>query len=225
MAQAQSKPNWFAIGISIAVVVALVALGGVVVWMNNQANDAGPAPQGAVIDSETGAISFGEGDKVVDTYIDLMCPACNAFEQTFADQLTELAADDKITLNVHPISILDRFSQGTNYSSRAAAAVYCVAESDADKTLEYIATLYENQPVENTPGLTDEQLIAYAEEVGAAGAESCITDGTYLKYPAAQANAHDIQGTPTIELDGEVVEGQTLQEMFTKVDEYLKAIA
>jgi protein-disulfide isomerase len=224
MAQAQSKRNWFAIGISAAVVVVLVALGAVVVWMNNQANDAGPAPKGDLINSQTGAITFGSGDKVVDTYIDLMCPACNAFEQTFSERLNKLAADDKITLNVHPIAILDRFSQGTNYSSRAAAAVYCVAESNPDKTLDYIATLYANQPEENSAGLTDQQLADYAKQTGATDAADCMTAGTYLKYPAAQAQAHKIQGTPTIELDGKVVEGQSLQEMFTKVDAYIKPL-
>lgn len=224
MAAAARKNNWFAIGISIAVVVVLVALGAIVVYLNNQANDAGPAPKGDIINSETGAISFGDGDKTVDTYVDLMCPACNAFEQTFAEQLSDLAADDKITLNVHPIAILDRFSQGTNYSSRAAAAVYCVAETAPDKTLDYLSTLYENQPAENSTGLTDEQLSDYADQVGADGAAGCIVDGKYAKYGAAQAKAHEIQGTPTIKLDGELVEGANLQEMFAKVDAYLKAI-
>lgn len=224
MAQAQSKPNWFVIGISAGVVVVLIALGAVVVWMNNRATDAGPAPKGAIINSETGAITFGKGDKVIDTYVDLMCPACNAFEQTFAEQLNTLADQDKITLNVHPVSILDRFSAGTNYSSRAAAAVYCVAQDAPDKAREYLATLYANQPDENTPGLTDAQLQDYAKQVGAEKAVGCMTEGTFLKFPAAQAKAHNIQGSPTIELDGKVVEGQTLQEMFGKVDAWIKGI-
>ncbi|BDZ40631.1 DsbA family protein [Microbacterium suwonense] len=224
MAQAQSKPNWFVIGISAAVVVVLIALGAIVVWMNSRATDAGPAPSGDLINSETGAIVFGDGDNVVDTYIDLMCPACNAFEQTFAERLNALAADDTITLNIHPIAILDHYSAGSNYSSRAAAAVYCVAEKNSDKTLDYISTLYENQPDENTTGLSDEQLADYAEQVGATEAAACMSEGTYLKYPAAQAKAHKIQGTPTIELDGDAVEGQSLQEMFAKVDAYLKPL-
>ncbi|MGB3730687.1 DsbA family protein, partial [Microbacterium sp.] len=224
MAQAQSKPNWFVIGISAAVVVVLIALGVVVVWMNNRATDGGPAPKGAIINSDTGAITFGKGDKVIDTYIDLMCPACNAFEQTFSEQLKTLAGEDKITLNVHPIAILDRYSAGSNYSSRAAAAVYCVAEKSPDKTLDYIASLYQNQPEENSTGLSDAQLQDYAKQAGAADAASCMEKGTYLKYGVAQAKAHSIQGTPTIELDGKLVEGQSLQEIFAKVDTWVKAI-
>jgi len=217
-AQAAKKTNWFAIGISIAVVVVLVALGGVVVWMNNRANDAGPAPVGAVIDSETGAISFGEGEDTIATYIDLMCPACNSFEQSYGEQLREAAANDDITLEIHPIAILDHLSQGTDYSSRAAAAMYCVAEADGDAALDYMQTLFENQPAELTSGLTDEQLIAYAEEVGAGDAAACITEGTYKKYPAAQAKAHDIKGTPTVDVNGERLDLQNQADFQSFVD-------
>ena len=49
---------------------------------------------------------------------------------------------------------------------------------------------------------TDEQLAAMAEEVGAGDAASCIADGTYKKFGAAQAKANDIKGTPTVEVNG-----------------------
>ncbi|MEV7619906.1 thioredoxin domain-containing protein [Microbacterium sp. NPDC089321] len=217
MAHAQSKPNWFAIGISIAVVVVLVALGAVVVWLNNQATDAGPAPKGDIVNSETGAITFGEGEDVVSTYIDFMCPACNAFEQAYGQQLQEAAASDDITLEIHPIAILDHLSQGTNYSSRAAAAMYCVAESDSDKALEFLNTLFANQPAEGSTGLTDDQLKQIAEQVGADKAASCIDDGTYLKYGAAQAKAHEIKGTPTVEINGKRLDIKDINTELPKV--------
>ncbi|MEJ1090145.1 DsbA family protein [Microbacterium istanbulense] len=201
-AAAQGKTNWFAIGISIAVVVVLVVLGVVVVWLNNQATDAGPAPQGDLINSETGALTFGDGEDTVAVYIDFMCPICNSFEQQYGAQLQQAAADDKITLEYHPIAILDHYSQGAEYSSRSAAAMFCVAESNPDLALDYMESLFTNQPAENTTGLTDEQLAAMAEEVGAGDAARCIADGTYKKFGAAQAKANDIQGTPTVEVNG-----------------------
>lgn len=217
MAHAQSKPNWFAIGISIAVVVVLVALGAVVVWLNNQATDAGPAPKGEIVNSETGAITFGEGEDVVSTYIDFMCPACNAFEQAYGQQLQDAAASDDITLEIHPIAILDHLSQGTNYSSRAAAAMYCVAENNSDKALEFLNTLFANQPAEGSTGLTDDQLKQIAEQVGADKVASCIDDGTYLKYGAAQAKAHEIQGTPTVEVNGKRLDIKDINTELPKV--------
>jgi len=215
MAHAQSKPNWFAIGISIAVVVVLVALGAVVVWLNNRATDAGPAPSSKILDSETGAISYGEGKDTVAVYIDFMCPICNDFEQTYGAQLQKAAKDGKITLEYHPISILDRYSQGTDYSSRAAGAVFCVAESTPDSALDYMNALFENQPQENTPGLTDDQLADHAKQVGADEAASCIADATYKKWGAAQAVKHEIQGTPTVDINGERLDFQKgeLQKM------------
>jgi len=215
MAAAARKNNWFAIGISIAVVVVLVALGTVVVLLNNQANDAGPAPKGEIINSETGALSFGEGPDKVAVYVDFMCPICNDFEQQYGEALKSAAEEGKITLEYHPISILDRFSQGTEYSSRSAGAVFCVAEEAPDKTLEYMETLFANQPSENSQGLSDEQLAEYAGQVGAEGAASCITDGTYAKMGVAQAKKHEIAGTPTVEVNDKRLDLQKgeLQEM------------
>ncbi|MDT0158399.1 thioredoxin domain-containing protein [Microbacterium sp. ARD32] len=203
MAQAQSKPNWFVIGISAAVVVVLVALGLVVVWMNNRATDAGPAPSSSKsFDAETGAIAFGDGDDVVDVFVDFQCPVCKSFEEQFGAQLMKAADDDKITLNYHPIAILDRYSQGTEYSSRSASAAVCVAESDPDEYLDFAQLLFDNQPEENTTGLETSKLAELAEQAGADEAASCITDETYKKFGVAQAKKHEIAATPTVDLNG-----------------------
>ncbi|UGS26430.1 DsbA family protein [Microbacterium resistens] len=204
MAAAKSSTNWFAIGISIAVVVVLVALGGVVVWLNNQATDAGPAPKSSdTFNAETGAVSFGDGKDTVDVFVDFQCPACNAFEGQYGETLETAAADGKITLNYHPIAILDRYSMGTEYSSRSAAAAVCVLESNEDKYLDFAKILFENQPAENTTGLTNEQLAEFATQAGADKAATCITDEKYKKYGSAQAKKHNIGSTPTVDINGE----------------------
>jgi len=203
MAQAQSKPNWFVIGISAAVVVVLIALGAVVVWMNNRATDAGPAPSSSKsFNADTGAISFGDGKDTVDIFVDFQCPVCNSFEQQFGPQLEKAAESGKITLNYHPIAILDRFSQGTEYSSRSAAAAVCVASEQPDKYLAYAKLLFANQPKENTPGLETSKLADLAKEAGADKVASCITKETYKKFGVAQASKHEIQGTPTVDING-----------------------
>jgi protein-disulfide isomerase len=203
MAAAKSNINWFAIGVSIAVVVVLVAIGGLVVFLNNQATSPGAAPKANdTFNSETGAISFGDGEDTVAVFVDFQCPICASFEQQYGEQLEAAAADGRITLEYHPIAILDRYSQGTEYSSRSAGAAFCVAESNPDLYLDYSKTLFENQPAENSSGLTTDQLADFASQVGAEDAVSCITDETYRKFGAAQAKAHDIGGTPTIEVNG-----------------------
>lgn len=217
MAAANGKTNWFAIGISAAVVVALVALGGVVVALNNQATAPAPTPESSIVNAETGAITFGKGETEIDTFLDFMCPACNSFEQQYGSTLQDAAANDEITLNIHPIAILDHLSQGTNYSSRAAGAMYCVAEKAPDAALDFMNLMFANQPQEASSGLDDAAIAAIAKEVGAEAAASCIADGTYKKLPAQQASAHEIRGTPTIEIDGERLENKDIAARFAEI--------
>lgn len=204
MAAAKSNTNWFVIGVSAAVVVVLAVLAFVVVSLNNQATDPGATPTANdTFNSETGAISFGEGDDTVAVFVDFQCPVCKSFEDQFGPALEAAAADGRITLEYHPIAILDRFSQGTDFSSRSAGAAVCVAESNPDLYLDYAKTLFENQPAENSSGLTNDQLADFATQVGADDAVSCITDETYRKFGVAQAKKHEISGTPTVDLNGE----------------------
>lgn len=214
MAAAKSNTNWFAIGVSAAVVVILVVLGGLVVFLNNQATSPGATPtSNGAFDAEAGSISLGEGEDTVSVFVDFQCPACKAFEDQFGEALAAKAADNSITLEYHPIAILDRFSQGTEYSSRSAGAAVCVAESDPDLYLDYANTLFANQPAENTSGLTTEQLAAFATEVGADDAVECINDETYRKFGAAQAKANEIGGTPTVEINGTRLDLQNQADM------------
>ncbi|WP_223622178.1 thioredoxin domain-containing protein [Microbacterium sp. EST19A] len=203
MAAAKSNTNWFAIGVSIAVVVVLVVLGGLVVFLNNQATSPGAAPtSNGTFDADAGSISVGEGEDTVAVFVDFQCPVCKSFEDQYGPALEAAAEDGRITLQYHPIAILDRYSQGTDYSSRSAGAAVCVAESNPDLYLDYAKVLFENQPAENSAGLTTEELAGFASQVGADDAVSCINDETYRKFGVAQAKANEIGGTPTIEING-----------------------
>ncbi|MFS0854085.1 DsbA family protein [Microbacterium sp. 179-I 3D4 NHS] len=217
MAAAKSNTNWFAIGVSIAVVVVLVVLGGLVVFLNNQATAPGVAPTSDIVNEETGAVSFGSGEDEIDVYVDFMCPVCGQFEQAYGEQLQTAAANDEITLNLHPVSILDRYSQNTKYSTRAGGAAYCVAENAPDSFLDFFNYMFANQPQENTAGYTDEELASFAEQAGAGAAADCIADGTYMDFVGDQTSAHEIQGTPTVEINGERIENADIQTRFAEI--------
>lgn len=217
MAAAKSNTNWFVIGVSAAVVVVLAVLATVVVLLNNQANDPGTAPQSAIINEETGAISFGTGDDEIDTYVDFMCPICGDFEDAYGEQLQTAAADDQITLNIHPVSILNRYSTTGEYSSLSAGSMYCVAAEAPDASLDYFNLLFANQPEENSAGLTVEQLSAFAEQAGAGAATDCIADGTYMKFADSQTKTHEISGTPTVEVNGTRIENSEIATEFAKI--------
>lgn len=216
MAAVKSKTNWFAIWISVAAVVVIVAVGALVVVFNNAASGPGTQPQASTIDTETGAIAVGDGDGTLDTYVDFMCPVCGNFESTYGPSIEQMVDDGSITLNIHPISILDRLSLGTDYSTRAANAMYVVADAHPDLALPFLQALFASQPAENTEGLTNAELISIAEGVGATDVADGINDGTYTQFVKYATGKTPIQpgqtgvATPTIAINGEVISNSTL---------------
>ncbi|WP_052460299.1 DsbA family protein [Microbacterium gorillae] len=209
MATAARKTNWFAIWTTIIVAVIVVGVGAAVVIANNISNSPGQAPSAASVDAKTGAVRVGEADAkdTVATYIDFMCPICNQFEGVYGAQLKELAQKGDIALDLHPVAILDSQSMGTNYSTRAANAFYCVADTAESAVLPFMSTLFTNQPSEGTAGLTDEQLIQYAKDAGADIA-TCQTGKKYEKFVTAMTKQMPAdpttgrRGTPTIVING-----------------------
>ena len=174
-----------------------------------------------------GFISAGSGSKKVDIWFDAMCPVCGAFEKTNGETLAKAVADDSITLRLHPLTFLDRASNGTGYSTRAAAALVCVAVHDPERALDYYQALFTNQPEENSSGLTDTELAKLATDLGIADIGDCIDrSGPYQAW--AQANtAHsqtgpievdgtkvldNIQGTPTVSVNGKQYTGSISDE-------------
>lgn len=195
--------------------------------------------------SKQGAGVAAEGGVRVDVYLDFMCPGCSQFEQAQGDQIAELldpeTGRDDVTVVYHPVSILDRLSRGTSYSSRAANAVSVVADQDPDHFLAFVAALMASgtQPHENSSGLDDERIAQVARGVGV---PASVTDrftatadfeGTTLRTfvpwtavvtstlpdnPAAGAAT-----TPTILVDGERWDGWTAEPLSAKVDAVLAA--
>lgn len=216
MAAAAGKTNWFAIWVSTAVVVVVALVVALVVWMNNAATDPGTPPTGSGIDQETGAVVVGEGEQTLDLYLDFMCPICGDFERQYGGEILDLVNDDTLTLNIHPISILDRYSQGTEFSSRSANAMYCVAEADPDAAVPFMQAMFEEQPAEQTEGLTDEQILEIASGVGVTGIEDCVADRTFGQYVAAMTEETPVQpgsqgiGTPTLAVNGETIANSSI---------------
>jgi protein-disulfide isomerase len=174
-----------------------------------------PLPSGTVgaAHFDDGFLSVGTGEKVVDIYFDPMCPICGTFEEANGQQLAGLVDDGAITLQLHTMTFLNRASQGTDYSTRASAALTCVAAADASSVLPYFAALYADQPAENSSGLTDKQLIALANDSGAPDVTECVTDGRYhswvqqtnddaLAGPIEGADIEAVTGTPTVLVNG-----------------------
>ncbi|MEU5156404.1 thioredoxin domain-containing protein [Glycomyces sp. NPDC021274] len=202
-----------AIGAAVVLIGGLLAWG---IWMNSKPEYEVNEPAAQVTD--TYGVQIGDGPVQVDLYIDYMCPACNQFESAYAEQIQSWVDDGSVTVNYHPLAILDRLSAGTEYSSRSAAAAVCAADVGEQQFLDYTLALYANQPAENTSGLTDAELIAIGrDDVGLdADWQSCVEDEQYRGWVqegnASATGDQGVTGTPTAKVNGEVVENSAFAD-------------
>lgn len=160
-----------------------------------------------------------EGAVEVAVYLDYMCPICRTFEEMNGETLDALREEGTITLVLHPISILDRFSQGTAYSTRSAAAAAWVADQAPEQLKDFNDAMFADQPEEQSEGLTDAEIQAVAEDAGVpAEVAAGIGDGTAAStfspwataattFATADAAGPGVQGTPTVTIDGQFFDG------------------
>lgn len=210
MAVAHRSTNWFAVWISITVVIVLIALGGLIVFLNSQATSPGAVPESDFVDSETGAITVGEGADEVAIWFDFYCPHCQDFEAVYGPSIESLLEDGEISLRLQPVALsgLNAASR-TEFSERSGSALYCVAETAPEATMPFFQQLFAEKPAGE--GLSDDQLSSLAADVGATDAAECIEDGTFREFVVDQAGKLPENpegggaGTPTLIVNGEYV--------------------
>ena len=161
-----------------------------------------------------------ENAATVTVYVDFQCPACRAFEETNASTLNKLVEEGSIVLAYKPIAILDRFSNGNEYSTRAANLAACVVDSQPDKAGALFEALFAQQPEEGTNGRTDEELLKVASDAGVDTSkaltsdpeqtvESCVTDQSFKKYIAnttQESLDSGVEATPWVLINGKKTE-------------------
>lgn len=139
-------------------------------------------------------------------YEDFMCPYCAAFTQVNHEDLSDLRAEGTIAMYYHPIAFLDRYSDGTRYSTRAVAAAATVAEYDPASFEEFWVVLFANAPAENTKGLTNTEIRELAASAGVSQeAVDKFAEGEFTQWALAatqQASIDGVGGTPSILFDG-----------------------
>ncbi len=146
-----------------------------------------------------------EPKAVVSIYQDFLCPHCGAFEQKFGPTINQLIDSGAIAADYYYIvAILDSPSNA-NYSSRAGAAAYCVADESKDAFRRFNAALYAQQPGETGTSFPDDaRLIEVARQAGAGGTvPECINKGKYVSMVEGLASATGIQSTPTVKINGQ----------------------
>lgn len=202
------------VGVGALVVAAVITITLVVLARRDSGGDSAgdaTAPPGVTAD---GAIRFGSADApvVLQAVEDFQCPICQQFESTNGDLLAQYRDGDQVAVEYRPIAFLDRMSS-TEYSSRALNASACVlAAAGKDAWLTFHQDLYDNQPPEQSAGLSDSDLIDMAGNAGADGTDvkACIEDRRYDGWVKATTKAtlgDNVSGTPTLFLNGTKLDG------------------
>ncbi|WP_421742132.1 DsbA family protein [Cellulomonas sp.] len=128
-----------------------------------------PAPandKGGIPVSGDGVGSVGDGDVDLTVYFDYMCPYCGQFDTTNSADMEAMIEEGGVTITYHPISILDRLSAGSSYSTRTANATAIVADQSPEHFTAFVTALYVDQPAEGTSGRSDAEIAEVAESVG-----------------------------------------------------------
>jgi protein-disulfide isomerase len=196
-----------------AVLVVAVIIGVAVYNTRDKAPSQFAIPKGATATGVT--VGQPTAKTTIDLYIDYLCPHCKEFEDSAATALDKMVADGTAKIVYHPIAILNGASS-TNYSTRAAASAGCATDAGAfDK---YTKALFANQPAENGPGLSNDQLVDLGKEAGITSPDfaTCVKDQRYADWVTAlteTASKNGVTGTPTVLVNGEKIETPTVEAL------------
>lgn len=167
-------------------------------------------------------ISIGKDQKVataqqvkdakanINVFIDFQCPHCREFELAQGEQLSKWEDSDDVVVTYHMLDFMKIYTT-TNYSSRAANAAACVADTHPEGFQEFTELLMANQPDSGGEGIKNDGLITYAHQVGATEVDSCITDGHFRGWVEQNTEKSmktdeivpgGVQGTPSIFVNG-----------------------
>lgn len=173
---------------------------------------------GVGVDQTPVASDVNPADVVdIKIYYDYLCPQCGVFQERNGTQLRDWIGAGAVTVEYHPIALFTGKSQGTQYSLRAANAAACVAEYSPNDFFVFHESLFADQPEENTPGFTDEELIALTVDAGVSEPRkvadciqtkrfrSWVTQATQraVQGPLPGTKVASIESTPTIIVNGE----------------------
>ena len=136
----------------------------------------------------------------------------------FDIELAQKIDEGAVAVRYHTLDFLNRLSASGDYSSRAAGALMCVADSgNAIAFSSFHGALFApaNQPAEN--GKTDHSNADLAQMAKDAGADdataTCVADGAKVEQATAAAQAGSealaatgARGTPTVVKDGVVID-------------------
>ena len=201
------------VGAAVVVVIALV-----VVFVVQSSRTSTSASAAVPANTTDGGYAFGVGsadaEVTLDMYEDFQCPNCENLESTSGAAIQQLVSAGTVKVRYHGMAFLDT-SKNDQYSTRSLNAAAVVASTaGADAYAQFHQLLFAHQPPEGGSGLSDDQLIAYANQAGATGATVArdirdLTYGDWTERATDQASKDGVTGTPTVLVDGKPLPNAT----------------
>jgi protein-disulfide isomerase len=131
---------------------------------------AGTTDNGGIPIGKDGAFTTNEGAPVVAVFSDFMCPGCGQWSRANENHYIDKAKNGEITLELHPVALLDSQAKEDKYSTRATAFFWNIAQNDPAHALDVFQALFASdfQPEENDKyvEVTDAQFVELAKKAG-----------------------------------------------------------
>jgi serine/threonine-protein kinase len=197
------KP-WLWVGVASAVVVGVigVVLALVHPWESSSSSSSSAsssAPRAAdavtlrVLDDGV-YVGSSVAPVTIDIFNEPICPPCGSFIRSNASDIETAVNNKRLAVRYHLLSFLDDKSHSKNYSTRAVAALYCVAaQNDPKIYADFYSGLFASnfQPQEGgAEDRTDSELAQLAKSVGAdASVLTCIKSGDDVGTAKAKIEA------------------------------------
>ncbi|MBA8817606.1 protein-disulfide isomerase [Microbacterium halimionae] len=161
-------------------------------------------------------IVIGSGPINVEMWGDPACPHCAELDEAIGTDMADLVAAGDITMTLHPMTyVSEKRGDTTDYSTRASAVLLAVSGAgETDAVLPLYSLIQANQ-VSESGSPSNDDLVQYAEQAGAAAdLSTAIAD---FSATATASNDYwlgrEIPGTtevidhvPTLVIDGTVFE-------------------
>ncbi|HET7689588.1 MAG TPA: thioredoxin domain-containing protein [Nocardioidaceae bacterium] len=226
----QRRHNGLVTGAVLTVLALLVGLGYAIQSSRDTTGQVADVPAGV---EGTYGVPLGDAKApvTVTIYEDFLCPFCGDLEAALASWLPEYVEDGTVRVVYQPLAFLDRYSQGTDYSTRTVSAYGAVLDvAGPDIASRFHDLLFENQPAENTPGLSDDELVSLAVRAGAD--EDLIRpliEGRVFEQWSDNgrdaASKERVTSTPTVEVNGERLPPMAIDQLVARIRTSVEAVA
>ena len=185
-------------GVAVVAIIALIVIFVVIPGQKGTEtlSDYGALENATVEVTDPGTILVGSASapETLEVYEDFICPACGQFEMQYGGGLNEAIDAGEIAVDFHMLNFLNQTSASGDYSTRAAAATLCIADTgDAKAFSIFHSKLFatDTQPRESGKSdLSNDDLADLANAAGASEeAVSCVSSGGKVDLAAEGAAA------------------------------------